>query len=148
MLSAVILIDREWPRVISNNRGVTMKKWVFCLTTLLLGTANLQAADVAREPWVEGMKKILPELFCRDSASYFRQCFDISSEKCFEMAASVTERCLDENLDQIPATLKQPDDGQMWGQKIGSCAGIRFEGGLIQYRNSNPKCNDASNWRQ
>jgi hypothetical protein len=114
----------------------------------IAGISAIICADVARETWVEGMKKILPEVFCRDSAGYFRQCFDISSEKCFEMAASATEDCLNENLDQIPTTLKQPDDGSVWGQKIGSCAGTRFEAGLIQYRNSNPKCNDASNWRQ
>ncbi|MET0026032.1 MAG: hypothetical protein ABW101_00225 [Candidatus Thiodiazotropha sp.] len=125
-----------------------MKKWLFCVGFLLLGPVNLQAADVAREPWIDGMKKILPEVFCRDSAGYFRQCFDISSEKCFEIAASVTESCLDENLDQIPTTLKQPDDGRVWGQTIGTCAGTRFEAGLIQFRKSNPKCNNPSNWRQ
>src|SRR5262245_29111848 len=44
--------------------------------------------------WMEGMKSVLPSLFCKEK-SYFRECFQISAEECEAEAIRVTRVCVD-----------------------------------------------------
>lgn len=103
------------------------------------------AVDVTKDQWIAAMKTALPTAFC-SSAQYFRQCFDVTATECEETAISATRICLQDFSSQIPAVLHQPQDGTLWGTKVGECAGNAYELALIKKKISNAKCNDPANW--
>lgn len=116
------------------------------ITLLTLMTANTYAVEVTKQDWIAGMNNALPSVFC-EASTYFRQCFDASAEKCQEITASATQKCLTKNADDIPNTLTQPEDAQHWGTIIGSCAGEAYEMTLAKQKIANEKCDDIDNWK-
>jgi len=92
------------------------------------------------------MTSELPAYFCK-ADQYFRQCFKVNQVECEETALSTTRICLAQYKDKIPASLKQPEDGQQWGTTIGSCAGSAYGVTLQNKLIRNSKCNDVNNWK-
>jgi len=43
--------------------------------------------------------------------------------------------------------LKQPEDGRLWGTKIGSCTGTSYDATLLAKKINSAKCNNKSAWR-
>lgn len=122
-----------------------MKIKLIFLTTLLL-PLTVNAVEVSKSDWYNGMSTALPTAFC-NSNQYFRQCFSVSAQECEEIAASATRVCLNKNDKDIPSTLVQPKDGTHWGTVIGKCAGEAYEITLSKKRINNAKCNDINNWQ-
>lgn len=122
-----------------------MNRTIICILFAASISTIASAQEVTKKQWIAGMKTALPAHFCQQS-QYFRQCFDVSANKCEEVAASSTRICLSELGNQIPNVLVQPKDGTHWGAKVGQCAGTTYETVLKKKRISNSKCNDISNW--
>lgn len=116
------------------------------IIALVLNSASIKAEDVSKASWIDFMKTGLPTYQCQTD-KYFRQCFDVSAEKCEEVMASATRTCLSKDEANIPDVLSQPRDGTRWGTKIGACAGTAYEVTLAKERISNAKCNNMQNWR-
>jgi hypothetical protein len=123
-----------------------MKALLLALAALSIHASSF-AADVKKVDWVEGMKTVIPTMFCAPSR-YFRQCFSVSAIECEETSTSATRVCLDKHKGEIPEILVQPKDGSRLGEIIGQCAGIAYEISLKKKRISNAKCDDPNNWRQ
>jgi hypothetical protein len=100
-------------------------------------------AEIATK-WMEGMKSVLPSLFCKQG-SYFRECFRISEQECEDEAIRVTRVCVDSKRADLLKNFKA-EEGKMWGEKVGECAGSSFEISLEKKKIESPKCNDASQW--
>lgn len=109
------------------------------------GNATL---TVTQEQWIEGMKGALPVALCKKEG-YFRQCFDISADVCIDRVNLALLTCLEQVAQQLPAVLKQPEDGRQWGSVVGSCVGQAFETSLYAEnlaRTDNPKCASTDAW--
>ncbi len=123
-----------------------MIRFLLLPAALCCWSVTAHAVEVTKKSWLESMETMVPTHFCQ-SQQYFRQCFDVSAEKCEEVAASATRVCLEKLESRIPTTLNQPQDGTRWGTQVGICAGQNYEGVLIESRISNAKCNNPNNWR-
>jgi len=113
---------------------------------LRVSLSQAPASEVSKEDWIARVRTSLPALFCAEG-SYFRSCFTLTPQECEERAASTTRICLSDVQDQIPATLKLPDEGRKWGEKVGRCAGQAFEVSLLAKRIHSQKCDDPTAWR-
>ena len=89
---------------------------------LLIASTSSMASEVLKADWITAMTSAIPAYFCK-SDQYFRQCFKVTQVECEEAALSTTRICLAQYKDNIPASLRQPEDRQKWGATIGSCAG-------------------------
>jgi hypothetical protein len=105
-----------------------------------------QAQEVPRDKWLEVMTVTIPTYFCQPE-QYFRQCFDVSAEECEQVALSGTRTCISKLQQQIPEMLQHPADSKAWGTRLGTCAGVAYEGTLADKHKSDPKCQNAMNWR-
>ncbi len=119
-----------------------MRRLLFLVALLGLGAAP---PEVAKQDWIRTMRTALPTAFCEPDA-YFRQCFKVTAEQCEQTALSATRICLEELKDQVPAILKQPDDGNRWGSKLGECVGNAYEASLTAKRLHSEKCDNPSAW--
>lgn len=117
--------------------------WAFLALALL--SMPTHAQQVAKEAWLESMEIIIPTFFCKED-QYFRQCFEVSVQECEEVAASSARVCIGRLGSEVPAVLQLPQDGNLWGTRLGSCAGTAYEGVLAEKRISTPKCNDPGQW--
>ena len=95
--------------------------------------------QVSRADWIETMKTALPTAFCAEGAP-FRTCFTVTQEECEDAAASATRVCLKKFQRQIPARLKQPEDGTKWGQKVGVCVGVSYAAALASKKLKTKEC--------
>ncbi len=120
-------------------------KILSCLTLILALPLSAQTKTISKSEWIKGMTTALPAEFCR-SEQYFRQCYRVSAQKCEEVAASVTRICLDKYAKSMPASLRQPQDGQKWGATVGSCAGKTYGVVLKQEFINSKICNDVNYW--
>lgn len=105
-----------------------------------------EAMIVPQAKFVADIQISLPKLFCQKE-SYFRSCFQISESDCSTEATAAVEACAKDDHKRLPASFKQPEDGQKWGQAIGTCAGIKFEEKLVAKRVDSPACKDPENWK-
>lgn len=111
-------------------------------------SVSVSAADIVvrKDMWLSDMRNLLPSMFCIDG-SYFRECFETNASVCHSTATAAAESCLRQFEPQIPEQLHQPDDGGLWGRKIGTCAGTVFEATLKKSRVNNAKCNNPALWK-
>lgn len=123
-----------------------MRIFIICILLSISAVSSAYAQKVSKAEWISAMKTALPAYFCQD-AQYFRECFTVDIIECENVASSVTRLCLNELESKIPETLNQPNDGRVWGTKIGMCAGTTYETTLIKKRISGEKCNNISNWQ-
>jgi len=91
------------------------------------------------------METMLPNYSCQ-VGQYFRECFDVTEQKCQNVMAESTKLCLDKTAGQIPELHNQPRDGTFWGSRVGACAGRDYEVKLQGSRISNARCNNPANW--
>jgi hypothetical protein len=118
----------------------------FVLSFLLLHCSALADVSVAKKKFVDELRSGLPKTFCAEK-SYFRQCFEGSEDKCLKTATAATTSCLSELEKDIPAILQQPSEGGTWGERLGTCAGQKFETDVAKSKKSNPDCNDPAKWK-
>ena len=118
---------------------------VFPLTQAA-GTVHAADNVVAKSAWMETMKTVLPNVFCngKGASRYFRECFNVTEDQCIQEALRAVKVCLLSIADEIPAELRQPDDGRTWGSKLGRCAGKGYEMSLIKSRVDSAECKDAT----
>lgn len=123
-----------------------MKIKIYWYLSMFVLSSSVHATEVSKDDWIAGMNNVLPTVFCK-SEQYFRQCFSVTAEECEEVAVSATRVCLNNNKDEIPDVLVQPEDGTHWGTVIGACAGEAYEASLMKKRINKDVCNDAANWQ-
>ena len=118
-----------------------MVKTIGLATTLLclLAAAQARAVEVAKAEWIETMKTALPTGFCAEGTP-FRTCFMVTQEECEDAAASAVRLCLKKFQSQIPPKLKQPKDGEKWGQKVGECTGNSYAAALSKKKLKTKEC--------
>ena len=116
------------------------------LVVLGVGAAGCADTTVSKDLWAKGMRDTLPATVCRDGG-YFRSCFGITASECHDAATSATAACLQQYDAQIPQQLRQPNDGRLWGDMVGTCAGTMVESTLTAKRISSAKCNDPAAWK-
>lgn len=121
-------------------------KW--CLLFLLAFTPPLAtlAQEVPKDKWLDAMTVTIPTYFCQPE-QYFRQCFDVTAEECEQVAKSGARNCISKMEHQIPDPLAHPVDSRAWGNRLGTCAGVAYEATLADKHKSDPKCQDARNWK-
>jgi hypothetical protein len=123
-----------------------MKRIVMAALFVVAGGATAATVNVSRNEWTTQMGNLLPAAMCREG-SYFRACFDISASDCHTTATATTATCLRQYTDQMPATLKQPEDGAHWGRLVGTCAGTLYDDELKAKARNETKCKDPSYWK-
>ncbi len=117
-----------------------MMKTIATALLCLLGAAPARAQqEVSKADWMETMKTALPTAFCAEGAP-FRTCFKVTQEQCEDAAASAVRLCLKKFQSQIPARLKQPEDGTKWGQKVGECTGNSYAAALNKKKLKTKEC--------
>ena len=121
------------------------RKFSLLLAIALLSKAS-NATELPREQWMGYMEAALPTYQCQNQ-TYFRQCFNITQEKCEDVMASATRTCLSKFEESIPATLVQPKDGTFWGSKVGACAGTAYDATLKEEHTNTARCKNPNLWR-
>jgi len=113
-----------------------------------LFASSASAADIVltKSQFIEGFKKSLPDSFCADK-SYFRQCFEITKEKCAKAVTEASTACIAPLETGIPEKLTKPTEGQAWGEKFGSCVGEKFEAEQPKKKTAPADCNDLAKWK-
>ena len=109
------------------------------LLCLLAAAPARGQQEVSKEVWIDTMKTALPAGICAEGTP-FRTCFKVTQEECEDAAASAARLCLKKYQSQIPAKLKQPADGQKWGQKVGECAGNSYAAALAKKKLKTKEC--------
>lgn len=113
------------------------------LILLITAAAPISAQNqLDSQIWMAGMVETLPDFFCQDD-QYFMQCFEVRQAECREVTRRLTEGCLEEVTDRIPALLDMPDDGRQWGTEVGRCAGIGYDAELAERKRTTPACNPS-----
>ena len=112
---------------------------------LILISSSAASQEIAKKQWINGMSTVLPTKMCQ-SGQYFRECFSVPQTECEEVAHSATRICLKDKGEEMPSSLKQPNDGSHWGWIIGVCAGTGYEITLQEKRIDSDRCNNPTNW--
>lgn len=102
------------------------------------------AEKMEKSALMDHMKHTLPEHFCK-GGSYFTECFSVDNNQCQQAIKSAYNGCVEKHGSAIPASLSQGEVAD-WGNKIGSCAGSKYESDLAAKRISNARCNNIDNW--
>lgn len=118
---------------------------IFLSFLFLLGSAHAADWTISKAQFVEGIKAGLTEELCLDK-SYFRKCFTLTKEDCLKEAKGDVDSCVSATESTMPAQFKQPADGQTWGEKIGKCAGAKFEINWTKKKASTPEC--SKEWKE
>lgn len=119
---------------------------VLAALVLVAGSSGAGAQTVDKQAWVTSMRQILPAAFCQEG-TYFRSCFTQPLDACHAAANRATAACLTQFDPQIPVQMRQPVDGQAWGQKVGQCAGTLFEVSAKKNRVNSAICNNPAAWK-
>lgn len=124
-----------------------MKKYVYwvAVATVITYPLSVNAQEVSRARWMEGMTTALPKYLCGQN-EYFRQCFKVTAQQCQQAAVSATRTCLKKNEGKIPAVLRSRDEGGKWGEVVGECTGNTYETALAAKRINSARCNNVNNW--
>lgn len=102
---------------------------------------------VSKAKFVEGFKAGLPDVFCAEK-TFFRKCFETTQDDCKKLTATALAACLVEIEKEIPAQITKQAEGQLWGDKLGSCAGEKLEGELAKGKASaSAECKDPNRWK-
>lgn len=121
----------------------------FLIAALLLSSPSFAAETtimVTKTKFLEAFKAGLPASFCGEKA-YFRKCFQGTEESCKKAATAALSTCITDLDKEMPEKFKQPADGQSWGEKLGNCAGGRFEAEQTKGKLATADCKDASKWK-
>ena len=117
----------------------------FMFLSVLFLSTQANAVEVSKSEWMDRMSTGLPAYFCQ-SDQYFRQCFDVSAEKCEESMSSATRLCLKKFENEIPEVLVQPSAGTNWGTIVGRCVGETYDVVNVKKRKTDAICLDPSHW--
>jgi hypothetical protein len=104
---------------------------------------------VPKEKWTDAMTTAMPTMLCNPKG-FFRSCFQQSEDECLDQATRATKACLIKLNPDIPATLKQPEDGETWGKKVGACTGETMEISLASEKKKieSADCSDPAKWNE
>lgn len=121
------------------------------LALLLCGcTRAAPEGTVPKAKWMSAMTTAMPTMICAPKG-FFRSCFDQSEDECLERATRSAKACLIKFDADLPANLRQPEDGEAWGKKLGACTGETMEialAGEKKARSSSPSCQTPDSWSQ
>ncbi len=129
-----------------------MNKFSFALLVFLFVSFGhtqdkKETATLTKQEFKDQFIPAFTNILCK-KGQYFRECFKVTSDECMSELTSATEACFVKMDKQMPAKLKQPDDGRSWGTKIGMCAGGTFETTLKVSKKfiDSADCKDPKKW--
>jgi len=105
-----------------------------------------ESPKITKEKFATDYKAKMAELFCGEK-TYFRQCFTGTMESCKKAALSAAEGCLSEMDKTLPAHITSQAEGKTLGEKIGTCAGEKFEMALLKEKKDTADCKDPAKWK-
>ncbi len=117
------------------------------LLALLIFALGAKAQIANKEVWIEEMSTVLPVAFCQ-SGSFYRQCFSVTAARCEEVAMSAARICLSKHKNEIPDSLRQPRDGEHWGNIVGNCTGTAYALTLSKEFSTADRCTNINSWKQ
>lgn len=102
---------------------------------------------VAAQLFVDLMVESTPREFCRDGM-YFRECFSVTERECRARVAATLPGCVRHHAADIPEH-PDADSGRRAGEKLGACAGTRYEIALAAEgrRSTRAECDEIDRWR-
>jgi hypothetical protein len=90
----------------------------------------------------------LPSRLCQQRG--MQECFKGTATECIVAAQRSTKACLREMETEIPALLSMPEDGRLFGAKVGECAAgrtaSRFIGAGMIRAELLSSCQDPDFW--
>ena len=109
------------------------------LTLLIWCTLSFaQAKELSREEWFSNLLKDVGQSICAQEE--FKKCHDISEEKCMNRIQSIMLECYSEEIDDIPATIKDPETAVAAVTKLGKCFEPKFSDDVKDYRRKTEEC--------
>jgi hypothetical protein len=116
------------------------------LSLLLLPAARAADVPVPKAEFKKEFASRLAEKFCEEKR-YFRVCFNAKAEDCKKNVGTAVAACLAEMDAQLPETFHQPADGQKWGEKLGNCAGGKYEADQAKNIVNSADCKNLEKWK-
>ena len=116
------------------------------LLFVFLSTTSFAGGDaISKARLISGLREGLARTFCEEK-TFFRKCFSISNELCEKTTKEGLESCLKQLETKLPEKLKQPDEGESWGQQFGACTGKFFETTLEKSKIESADCKNPDKW--
>jgi hypothetical protein len=112
---------------------------------LLLFSLHAESA-VTKTKFIEEFVSGLPTSFC-ESSTYFRKCFQLEEKDCKKKSALYVKSCVTEMEKELPTSFAAVADGKKWGEKLGECAGTKFEMEQKEKKISSQDCSDPKKWK-
>jgi hypothetical protein len=129
---------------------VKTKCALFLALLLTACTKTAPEGTVPKAKWIDAMTTAMPTMICAPKG-FFRSCFDQTEDECLERATRAAKACLIKFDPDLPADLKQPEEGEAWGKKVGACTGETMEialAGEKKARVSSASCQNPEGWSQ
>ena len=130
-----------------------MKKLIFLISFVLIpsfGFADSKndQAVIAKKDFQDQFIPAFTNILCK-KGQYFRDCFKVTSQECLSELTSAAEACFAKMQNEIPSKLKQPEDGRIWGSKLGACAGGTYENTLkiAKKQIDSADCKNPEKWK-
>lgn len=110
------------------------------ISTIALSSSANAGDTITKQDWSEQMTTLTPNTLC--AMKYLQGCYSITEDECIDEVMRATKICLKKHESKMPAVLKQPKDGEKWGNIIGECTGDTAETQISINHKKNPaKCN-------
>ena len=101
---------------------------ILFITLLFLNFATAapkQSAEfIHAEVWKDKMKDNLSSTIC-DRSGYFRNCYEITEDKCLSASQESVKSCL--QTFKLPKKINPYGDGLKYAYKVGLCAGKKID---------------------
>ena len=97
-----------------------------------------QTKELSREEWFSNLLKDVGQSICAQEE--FQKCHDLSEEKCMNRIQSIMLECYSEEIDNIPATIKDPETAVAAVTKLGKCFEPKFSDDVKDYRRKTEEC--------
>lgn len=121
----------------------------YALTACTRPSSPPEDSSVPKEKWMDAMTTAMPTMLCNPQG-FFRSCFGQTEDGCLDQASRATKACLIKLGPEIPAALKQPEDGEKWGKSLGACTGETMEIALSGEKKklTTPECSNPAKWNE
>ena len=108
------------------------------LVSLFLSTIYQGADELTREEWVITLTNEVGASIC--SVEEFKKCHNVTKEQCLSRVQSILLGCYEEEIENIPATIKDTEVASKSATLLGKCFEPKFADDMRDYRKDNEDC--------